>query len=302
MSTRGFALALHGGAGLIPKDLDPKRREQVLAALTRILTAARERLAAGAPALDAVEATVVDLEEEPLFNAGKGAVFDARGTHMLEASIMDGATRGCGAVTGLTTVRNPIRLARLVMERTRHVFLQGAGAEEFAGAQGVERVENSWFDTPHRRAQWEAWRAAGTPSPVGPQAGTVGCVARDSAGHLAAATSTGGLTGKMPGRIGDSPLIGCGTYADDATCAVSCTGTGEQLIRHTVARTVAARIEYLRESLEAATGHLVREVLRPADGGLIAVDREGGIAMPFNSQGMYRAACDGGGRFEVAIW
>jgi beta-aspartyl-peptidase (threonine type) len=314
-----WSIALHGGAGTIDKD---SPRELVAAYETALATALDEgtrRLAEGQSALDVAEAVVRMLEDNELFNAGRGAALTAKGTVELDASIMDGATLKCGAVAGVRTVKNPVSLARLVMLKTPHVLLAGDGAEEFATLQSVTRVPNDSFITPRRRKMLDdhlkeqaGKPAASAPSsipvdalaPSNPQHrfGTVGCVVRDSKGNLAAATSTGGMTGKRFGRIGDSPLIGAGNYASNTTCAVSCTGTGEQFIRHGVARMVAARMELAGENLDQAARHLVFKTLSPDDGGLIAVCRDGSISMPYNSEGMFRAAATSGGLRLVKIW
>ncbi len=304
-----YAIAIHGGAGTVPRTMEPETIAAYEASLTRALQLGRDRLAAGGQALDVVEEVVRLMEDDPLFNAGKGAVFTHDGTHELDASIMDGRTLGCGAVAGVKTVKNPISLARLVMTKTRHVLLVGAGADAFAREMNVELVDNAWFDTERRREQWQelvakereaAERGDKAPLDAGTK-GTVGVVALDKQGHLAAATSTGGMTNKRWGRAGDSPIIGAGTYANDATVAVSCTGTGEEFIRHAVARTVHARMELAKEPLDiAARGSL--DQLKKGDGGLIAVDKNGHIALPYNTEGMYRAAADSSGRFDVAIW
>jgi beta-aspartyl-peptidase (threonine type) len=290
-----WVLALHGGAGTIPKDMDPALVAAYRASLLRALDLGKSVLARDGASLDAVEAVVRFLEDDSLFNAGKGAVYTHDGAHELDAAIMNGATLACGSVAGVRSVQNPIGLARLVMEKSPHVFLIGAGAEAFARAQGVAAVDNRTFDT---RRRWEQWQKALEEDKFG----TVGCVALDVHGHLAAATSTGGLTNKRWGRVGDVPIIGAGTYANDLSCAVSCTGQGEQFIRNTVARDVAARVEYRGEALEAAARAVVDGKLKPNDGGLIAVSSRGEIALVFNSAGMYRGAADAGGRFEVAIW
>jgi beta-aspartyl-peptidase (threonine type) len=306
VETMSWAIAIHGGAGTISKSTPAEKLKQYEDSLARVLTYGRDRLSKGDSALDVCEAVVRQLEDDPLFNAGKGAVFNEKGEHELDASIMDGATLRCGAVTGIRTVKNPIGLARLVMEKTSHILLMGDGAEQFATAQGVERVENSWFDTEHRRrALDEVLRErqrTGALAPRDPKHGygTVGCVARDMQGRLAAATSTGGLTGKRWGRVGDTPLIGAGNYAD-RVCAVSCTGTGEQFMRHVAARTVSSRIEYGGASLADAANAVVFQTLQTGDGGLIAVDAQGNLAAPFNSEGMYRGLADAGGRFVVRI-
>lgn len=304
-----YAIAIHGGAGVISRDTPADQRDAYLASLRTILEHGRERLARGDSALDVAESVVRMLEDDPQFNAGKGAVYNEEGRHELDASIMDGRTLGCGAVAGVRTIKNPISLARLVMERTPHVLLMGDGAEAFADTTGVERVPNSYFDTPKRyEALQKALEARKKPASAAPPPadeqprGTVGCVVLDAHGNLAAATSTGGMTAKRHGRIGDTPIIGAGNYADNRACAVSCTGTGEEFIRHVVAYDVAARMLYKGQSLDQAAHAAVFETLKPGDGGLIAVSRDGGIAMPFNSLGMFRGAADSRGRFDVAIW
>ena len=304
-----YAIAIHGGAGTVPRTMELEKIAAYEAALKKALQRGRDQLVAGGTAIDVVEDVVRLLEDDPLFNAGKGAVFTHDGTHELDASIMDGKTLGCGAVAGVKTVKNPISLARLVMTKTRHVLLVGDGAEAFAREVSVERVDNAWFDTERRREQWQelvtkereaAARGDATPLDAGTK-GTVGAVALDQHGHIAAATSTGGMTNKRWGRAGDSPIIGAGTYANDATAAVSCTGTGEEFIRHAVARTVHARMELLREPLDVAAQRSLDQ-LQKGDGGLIAVDKNGTLALPYNTEGMYRGAADSRGRFDVAIW
>jgi isoaspartyl peptidase/L-asparaginase-like protein (Ntn-hydrolase superfamily) len=276
-----------------------ERRRAYVAALSALLEEGRARLERGDRALDVVEALVARMEDDPLFNAGRGAVFTADATHELDAAIMDGATLAGAGVAGLTTVRHPVALARLVMEKTPHVLLVGPGAERFADETGVERVANEWFSTPQRREALEKARAEAAAKAA--SKGTVGAVALDRAGHLAAATSTGGMTNKRPGRVGDVPILGAGTWADDRSVAVSCTGWGEQFIRHGVAREVGDLVRGGLD-LDAAARRLIFEVL-PADaGGLVAVGRDGTIAMPFSTEGMFRGAVDSRGRFEVAIW
>lgn len=287
-----WALAIHGGAGTIPRDAPAASIAARRAGLRAALELGRERLARGDAALDVVEAVVRLLEDDPSFNAGKGAVFNEEGRHELDAAIMDGATLRAGAVAALTTVRHPITLARRVFERTPHVLLVGAGAESFADETEVERVANEWFDTAHRREAWE--RASG-------RFGTVGAVALDRDGRLAAATSTGGLTNKRWGRIGDVPILGAGTWADDRV-AISCTGKGEEFIRHAVASQVALRMRFAGESLAEATRSVLFDELPEAAGGLIAVAADGSIALPFSTSGMYRGAADSAGRFELGIW
>ncbi|KAB2960137.1 MAG: isoaspartyl peptidase/L-asparaginase [Thermoanaerobaculia bacterium] len=281
-----------------------ERRRAYLEALSGALADGRARLERGESALDVVEALVVRLEDEALFNAGRGAVFNAEGTHELDAAIMDGATLACGAVAGVTTVRHPVTLARRVMERSGHVLLAGAGAERFADEAGVERVPNEWFSTPARREEFEKRRAEEEKKRAAAAGGhgTVGAVALDRAGHLAAATSTGGMLYKRWGRVGDVPIVGAGTYADDRTVAVSCTGKGEEFIRHGVARELAALVAHAGLTPEQAAKRLLSETLEPGDGGLIALGRDGSIALAFNTEGMFRAAADARGRFETAIW
>lgn len=292
------ALVIHGGAGVIEREaLGEADEREIRAALEAALDAGHAVLARGGSALDAVEAAVVSLEEEPHFNAGRGAVFNAEGRHELDASIMSSDGRRAGAVAAVATVRNPIRLARRVMEQSPHVMLIGAGAERFADDHpDLERVGNDWFDTDHRREQLEraqareaAERQAGLAGPRGRYFGTVGAVALDAQGRIAAATSTGGMTNKKWGRVGDSPIIGAGTWAD-ANCGVSATGWGEFFIRNAVAHDICARVAYRGDSLRTAADAVVMEVI-PAhggDGGVIALDGEGNIAMPFNTPGMYR--------------
>lgn len=300
-----WAIAIHGGAGTIERSDDPAVAAAYRAALSRALDIGSQRLAEGATAMDAVEAVVRDLEDDALFNAGRGAALTRDGKAELDAAVMDGWTLSTGAVAGVTTVRHPVSLARAVMTGTKHVLLAGPGAERFADGTQLERVENEWFVTPRRKRMLEdALRKtadAGETTTPAARMGTVGAVALDSRGHLAAATSTGGVTGKLPGRVGDAPLIGAGTYANRVV-AVSCTGTGEQFIRHTVAGGVASRMELLNEPVEKAAGHYIFNVLNPDDGGLIAIDAQGRIAMPYSSVGMYRGAADSNGRREVRIW
>jgi beta-aspartyl-peptidase (threonine type) len=265
------------------------------------LTLGRDRLARGDSSLDVCEAVVRTLEDNPMFNAGKGAACNENGGHELDAMIMDGSTMACGAVAAVTTVKNPVSLARLVMQRTRHVLLMGDGAERFATTMAVERVPNSWFTTAARQRMLEQVLQERARKVPGANSGTVGCVALDRQGRLAAATSTGGLTGKQFGRVGDSPIVGAGTYAD-AYAAVSGTGTGEQFLRHTVARTIAARMQFAGDSLMAAATAVVMHTLEPDDGGVIAVDAGGNAVAVYNSDGMYRGLADSRGRFEVAIF
>ncbi len=306
------ALVIHGGAGVIERaSLSPETEREIHAALNRALDAGNAVLSNGGSALDAVEAAVVVLEESPLFNAGKGAVFNNRGEHELDASMMEGHTRRAGAVAGVATIRNPVKLARAVMEHSPHVMLMGAGAEAFADTRkDIERVPNTWFDTDTRRKQLEAAKAredatAATtiPTIAGAYFGTVGAVALDAQGRIAAATSTGGMTNKRWGRVGDSPIIGAGTYADER-CGVSATGWGEFFIRASVAHDICARVAYGGATLTAAADDVIQRVVPQlgGDGGVIALDRDGNIAAPFNTSGMYRGWIKPDGSRGTAIF
>ena len=289
-----IALAIHGGAGTLSREVMSAARErQYRAALARALDAAFDILRNGS-ALDAVCAAVAEMEDSPLFNAGRGACYNTDERHELDAAVMDGATLRAGAVAAVSRIRNPVLGARAVMEKSAHVLLVGRGAERFAAAHGVRMAPASYFAT---RSRLLALRRK-----VKGHHGTVGAVALDAQGRLSAATSTGGYTGKLPGRVGDSPIIGAGTYADER-CAVSGTGLGEAFMRTVLAYDVAARMRYQGEKLaRASAAALARIADLGADGGLIAVDRRGSIAMPFNSEGMYRAAIDRRGRRTVAIY
>ncbi|PZO05847.1 MAG: isoaspartyl peptidase/L-asparaginase [Lysobacteraceae bacterium] len=288
------ALVIHGGAGVIERRaLSVEDERAVRRDLDRALDAGNRVLKRGGSALDAVTASIGVLEESPWFNAGKGAVFNAAGGHELDASIMEGHTRRAGAVAGLSTVRSPIRLARAVMEHSPHVMMAGAGAEAFADTRSeIARVRPDWFDTDRRRDQLEQARKrekAGQAALSTTYFGTVGAVALDQQGHIAAATSTGGMTNKRYGRVGDAPIIGAGNWADDR-CGVSGTGWGEFYIRAAVAHDICARVAYRGDTLAVAADAVVNgEVVKlGGDGGAIALDRDGNIAMPFNTSGMYR--------------
>lgn len=298
-------IVIHGGAGTIARDMAPEIQQGFLDGLSAALKTGAEMLRRGASSLDTVEQVVRVLEDNPHFNAGKGAVYTHTGEHELDAAIMDGRTLGCGAVAGVKTVKNPIGLARMVMEQTKHVMFAGPGVEAFADAMKVERVDPSYYDTPQRYQAWQRalQREASQQPPVDDEKkGTVGAVALDAHGNLAAATSTGGMTNKLFGRVGDVPIIGAGTYANNRTCAISCTGTGEQFIRHNVAHDISALIEYRGMSLQAAAEEVVHRKLDAGDGGIIGVGRDGSLVMVYNSEGMYRGAADLDGRFEVKIW
>ena len=307
------AIAVHGGAGDIPAaELTPQREAEYRRALEQALRAGETILAAGGSSLDAVVAAVSSLEDDPLFNAGHGSVIGADGTCELDAALMDGRDLRAGAVTGLKHVRNPIQLARLVMDRSPHVMLSGTGAEEFALTQGLVPVPNDYFVTARRQRELAAVVLAGTAgndsaladpvvSPAG--MGTVGAVALDAAGNLAAGTSTGGMTGKRWGRVGDSPVIGAGTYAANDACAVSATGHGEFFIRAVVAHEIASLVRHAGRSVVEAADIVVREQLPRLGGagGVIAIARDGSIAMPFNSRGMLRGSIDRRGEIMLGI-
>jgi beta-aspartyl-peptidase (threonine type) len=320
-----WALVVHGGAGIITRaDLSPAQEAAYSGAMVAAAEAGAAVLRDGGAALDAVEASVRVLEDDPLFNAGRGAVFTAEGRIELDAAVMDGRTLGAGAVAGVTVPQHPVSLARAVMERSPHVMLTGAGADAFARAEGLEIAPPGWLGTQRRwRALEQLLSARGLPVPPRPadldetaadpanglahdegKRGTVGAVACDARGHVAAATSTGGVTGKRWGRAGDSPLIGAGTYADDRACAVSCTGAGEYFIRLTVARTIAALVEMKGMSLQAAVDHVVQQELTSlgGDGGVIAVTPVGEMAWSFNTEGMYRARISAGGPLELGLY
>jgi beta-aspartyl-peptidase (threonine type) len=306
-------IAIHGGAGAIGRaQMSPEKEQRYVHVLSSIIETGQRMLESGVSALDVVTEAVRLLEECPLFNAGIGAVFTRDETHELDACVMDGNTLQAGAVAGVSRLRNPVLAARLVMEHSPHVFMIGEGAEKFAFSHGMEAVSPSLFSTPERFAQLMEARDAGqtvldhggAPLDESKKFGTVGAVALDKQGNLAAATSTGGMTNKLPGRVGDSPLPGAGCYANNANVAVSCTGTGEVFIRALAAYDIAALMEYGGLSLQEACDAVVMEKL-PAlggSGGLIAVDREGNVALPFNSEGMYRAWGYAGDAPSVGIY
>ncbi|MBK7904900.1 MAG: isoaspartyl peptidase/L-asparaginase [Proteobacteria bacterium] len=298
------AIAVHGGAGDIPPaELTPEREAAYRTGLEQALRAGQRILEAGGPSLDAVVAAVQVLEDNPLFNAGRGAVIAANGICELDASLMDGRDLRAGAVTGLRHVKSPIGLARLVMDNSPHVMLSGQGAEEFALEQGLEPVANRYFVTERRQRELAAALDANAGDFRESLMGTVGAVALDAAGDLAAATSTGGMTAKRWGRVGDSPVIGAGTYAANDCCAVSATGHGEYFIRATVAHEIAALIRYAGKSVREAADIVVHEQLRHmgGEGGVIVVGRDGTIALPFNSRGMLRGSIDAQGRMTTGI-
>ncbi|XP_059636710.1 probable isoaspartyl peptidase/L-asparaginase 2 [Cornus florida] len=323
----GWAIAVHGGAGVDP-NLPPERQEEAKQLLTRCLNLGISALRSSLPAIDVVELVVRELESDPLFNSGRGSALTEKGTVEMEASIMDGPGRRCGAVSGISTVKNPISLARLVMEKSPHSYLAFSGAEDFAKRQGVEMVDNEYFITEDNVGMLKLAKEANTimfdyripltgmdkcsaavDSPLhmnglpisvyAPE--TVGCVVVDGQGRCAAATSTGGLMNKMMGRIGDSPLIGAGTYACDL-CGVSCTGEGEAIIRGTLAREVAAVMEYKGLGLQEAVDFVINKRLDKGFAGLIAVSNSGEVAYGFNTNGMFRGCATEDGFMEVGIW
>ncbi|HLN52349.1 MAG TPA: isoaspartyl peptidase/L-asparaginase [Lentimicrobium sp.] len=296
-----YVLVIHGGAGnILVEQMDRVQIEEYNLKLKEALAAGESILATGGKSLDAVIAAVRVLEDSPLFNAGKGAVYNAEGKHELDASIMDGQTGKAGAVAGTSTIKNPILAARLAMDSSAHVLLSGKGADQFAKSHGLEMVENSYFDSD--KAEKEYKRIKEKLDTEG-RKGTVGAVALDIHGNLAAATSTGGMTFKQWGRIGDSPIIGAGTYANNQTCAVSCTGHGEYFIRNSVAYDVSARMLYLKETVDQAANFIINSKLveQGGTGGLIAVDKDGNISMPFNTKGMFRGYIKQGQKAEVLI-
>ncbi|MFB9861930.1 isoaspartyl peptidase/L-asparaginase family protein [Rufibacter immobilis] len=305
-----FALALHGGAGTITRSsLTPEMDLAYRQALRQALDIGYQMLQKGSSALAAVEATVVVLEDCPLFNAGRGSVFNKQGRHEMDAAIMCGKTLGAGAVTGVRNVRNPIQLAHQILRHSDHVFLCQAGAEEFARNHGLTFEPDDYFFTQQRYEQWQALRDSDIYMLDHSQArekkfGTVGAVALDVHGNLAAATSTGGMTNKNFNRIGDTPIIGAGTYANNRTCAISCTGHGEYFMRNVVAYDISCLMEYKGMTLAEASELVVQQKLKSqgGEGGLVAVDATGAVALPFNSEGMYRASRAEGQEAVVAIY
>ncbi|MBQ21761.1 MAG: beta-aspartyl-peptidase [Flavobacteriales bacterium] len=318
--SENFAIVIHGGAGaILKKNMTPEMEKAYQEKLQEALNSGYAILKNGGSAIDAVEKTIVVMEDSPLFNAGKGAVYTNAATNELDASIMDGKTLNAGAVSGVRNVKNPIKLVRLVMEESEHVMLSGKGAENFAKLHKIEMVDSAYFYNEHRLKQLNKIKDSekiqldhsDNDDEQGDitefkdsKFGTVGAVALDKHGNLAAATSTGGMTNKKFGRIGDSPIIGAGTYANNATCAVSCTGHGEFFIRNVVAYDVAALMEYKNLSLVDAANYVVNDKLVKlgGDGGLIAIDKDGNIAMPFNTKGMYRAYKKANGESKILIF
>jgi beta-aspartyl-peptidase (threonine type) len=313
MQNEKFGLVIHGGAGTIERNkMTPEKEREYRAGLERALTAGYEILKRGGSSLDATEAAVRALEDDPHFNAGKGSVFSSAGTNEMDASIMEGKTLKAGAVASVKHAKNPISLARLVMEKSPHVMLDCAGAEAFAKENGIELVDEKYFFTQERWDALQKIKEAEKHGGIGGKKffiseddrhGTVGAVALDKDGNLAAATSTGGMANKLPGRIGDTPVIGAGTYANNQTCAVSCTGDGEYFIRAGAAHEVSALMEYRGMKLQEAAQMALDAVKKlGGSGGLIAIDKNGEIALPFNTNGMYRGYVDPNGKFVVEIY
>jgi beta-aspartyl-peptidase (threonine type) len=314
METKKIGLAIHGGAGTIERsNVTPEKEREYRAGLEQALRAGYEILKRGGSSLDATEAAVRVLEDDPHFNAGRGSVFTSAGTNEMDASIMDGRTLKAGAVGSVQHIKNPITLARLVMEKSPHVMLDCAGAEAFAKANGIELVDQKYFFTQERWDALQKMKAAEKNRASGDgksfiitdqdRHGTVGAVALDKDGNLAGATSTGGTTNKMPGRIGDTPVIGAGTYANNQTCAVSCTGDGEYFIRASAAHEVSALMQYRRLKLQQAAQTALDTVKQlGGTGGLIAIDTNGEVALPFNTNGMYRGYVDENGKFVIEIY
>ncbi len=294
-----YVIVIHGGAGNItPNRITPEKEKLYRAKLQEALNLGIDLLKKDSSAVSVIQHVINILEDSPLFNAGKGSVFTADGKNEMDASIMDGKTHNAGAVASVNGIKNPITAARLVMEKSPHVLLIKEGALQFARENGLEMVDSSYFFTKKR---WESLQKLRGKIE---KHGTVGCVVLDRAGNLAAGTSTGGMTNKMYGRVGDSPIIGAGTYADNASCAVSCTGHGEYFMRYTVAVDVSARMKYAHNNLKQAANNIIHKELEPikASGGLIAVDKNGNIAMPFNTTGMFRAYAKSTGENKIMIF
>ena len=301
-----WSFAIHGGAGVIVREnMTPDREAEYRATLGQVVNTGRELLERGVSAVDAAQHMVILMEDDPKFNAGKGAVFSAARINEMDASIMDGRNRNAGAVSSVTTVRNPILAARAVLDNSRHVLLSGQGAEEFAVAQGLIIVPREYFQTERRREQVEK-KLRQKDAYITPETkfGTVGAVVLDGCRNLAAATSTGGLTAKEFGRVGDTPIIGAGTYADNKYCAISATGTGEYFIRGGLSRLVCTRMEYTGEDLQTAMDYSMHTALTDmgGDGGIIGVGADGAIGFSFNTAGMYRGAANSSGVNRIEIF
>ena len=303
-STGKYALVLHGGAGVMSEKLmTPEKQKEYITVLNRALQVGDSVLTAGGTSMDAVEKTIMVMEDSPLFNAGKGAVFTHEGTVELDASVMDGKTLAAGAVAGIKDIRNPIRLARTVMEKSEHVLLTGSGASQFAVEQGFKLVPNSYFYTEKRLKDLQELLKKEREAGVNDKHGTVGCVALDNYGNIAAGTSTGGMTNKKYGRIGDSPIIGAGTYANNSTGGFSCTGHGEYYIRLGFSRDISALMEYKQLGIQKACQVEVEKLTQlGGTGGVIGLDKSGNIAMEFNTSGMFRGYIKSNGEKKIAIF
>jgi beta-aspartyl-peptidase (threonine type) len=291
-----YTIVIHGGAGYIPKDSPEELKQNYIKSLTEALNIGKNILESGGTSIDAVEKVINYLENNILFNAGKGAVFTSEGKHELDASIMQGMDLSSGAVAGVTIIKNPISLARLVMEKTDHILFAGKGADDLGIQLGVDIVPNSYF---HDSTNYQKWLKSNLPKQQGE---TVGCVALDQYGNITAGTSTGGRQNKMPGRVGDAPLINAGTYANNNTCGVSATGWGELFIKNTVAFNISALMEYKNYSLKQACDEMIYNRLPEGSGGIIALDKDGNYEMPFNTNSMMRAIANSNGEFKVEIW
>lgn len=299
-----YAIVIHGGAGVISKSkMTPEREAEYTGKLKEALDLGEKMLKEGANATDVVVSVIEVMENSPLFNAGKGAVFTAEGKNELDASIMEGQTLNAGAVAGVRDIKNPIKAAREVMDNSVHVMLSGKGASEFARQQGLEMVKNKYFFTKSRYESLKQLQKRERERTKKDNMGTVGCAVLDTHGNLCAGTSTGGMTNKKFGRIGDSPIIGAGTYANNKTCAISCTGHGEYYIRLGFARDISALMEYKNMSVDQACREEIRKLSElQGDGGVIAVDAKGNIAMEFNTSGMFRGFAKSTGEKEIAIF
>ena len=289
-----YTIVIHGGAGSMDPNNEESSKQAYLKSLTAALNIGKEILEKGGQSLDAVEQVIRYLEDDSLFNAGRGAVFTSEGKNELDASIMDGRDLSTGAVAGVTIIKNPISLARLVMEKTPHVLFAGSGADELGRKLGAEIVDPSYFFVYERYEELKKM--------IDKSKGTVGCVAIDQFGNIAAGTSTGGRTGKMPGRVGDSPLINAGTYANNKTCGVSATGIGELFIKNTVAYQISALMEFKGYSLKQATNEIIFNILPKNSGGIISVDKNYNYELSFNTSSMMRGVATSNGVFEIKIW
>lgn len=291
-----YTIVIHGGAGYFPKDSPEELKQQYINSLTEALHLGKNILENGGTSIDAVEKVINYLEDNILFNAGKGAVFTSEGKHELDASVMQGKDLSCGAVAGVTIIKNPISLARLVMEKTEYVLFAGKGADDLGIQFGVDIVPNSYF---RDSTKYQKWLKSNLPKQQGE---TGGCVALDQYGNITAGTSTGGRQNKTPGRVGDSPIINAGTYANNNTCGVSATGIGELFIRNSVAFNISALMEYKGYTLKQACDEMIYDRLPEESGGIIAIDKDGNFEMPFNTSSMMRAVANSNGEFKIEIW